>query len=87
MGSANGQNSTNEKLVKVSTSDLREKLNSLYKGRRFASAARQDGGCFDYLWDLKELALMDGRQSVEVPEAWLNIIEKESQGCDLRQGH
>ncbi|MBX9570664.1 MAG: hypothetical protein K2X77_17360 [Candidatus Obscuribacterales bacterium] len=67
-----------DKLVNLKTSDLRERLNKLYARMRSSSAERKlsDNGRFDYLWDLKELALMQGTQSVDVPESWLDDLEK-----------
>ncbi|MBX9685924.1 MAG: hypothetical protein K2X27_04430 [Candidatus Obscuribacterales bacterium] len=77
----------NEKLVSVRTSDLKERLNRLYKGMRGSSARKTDSGRFDYLWDLKELALMEGRSSVDVPETWLEEIENGLGDSNIRHGH
>ncbi len=88
MGSVNNKpGAANEKLVKVNTADLKERLNRFYRGMRSASGNRLDSGRFDYLWDLKELALMEGRQSIDVPESWLEEIEKGLGDHGSRQGH
>jgi hypothetical protein len=34
-------------------------------------------GLFEYLWDLKEKALMDRRAKVDVPRNWLDQLEQE----------
>jgi hypothetical protein len=67
-----------DKLVSLKTSDLRERLNRLYAGMRRSAGERKmaDNGRFDYLWDLKELALMQGTKSVDVPESWLEDLER-----------
>lgn len=85
MGSQKKPPST-EKIVSVKTSDLRQRLNALYARMRGNAAQRQfgDSGRFDYLWDLKELALMKGSQSVDVPESWLEELEK---SMPAHQGH
>lgn len=70
----------NKNLVRVQTSELKDKLNSLYGRMRIAansnSPTRAELGHFDSLWDLKELALLEHRQSVDVPETWLSETEQ-----------
>ena len=78
--------SGNEKLVSVRTAELKERLNRLYTGLR-SGGRKGDMGRFDYLWDLKELALMEGRPSVEVPETWLEEIEKGISEHHSSRGH
>ena len=75
--------SASEKLVSVETSDLKEKLNHLYsRMRESALTSSPEPEHFDSLWDLKELALMQGRQSVEVPLNWLaEAEEQDSRTC------
>ncbi len=63
------------KLVAVTTTTLRERLNKLYDHRQHESHAGADG-LFEYLWDLKEKALMEGRSEVEVPSTWLDDLEE-----------
>lgn len=89
MGSAKNKQlsfSGNEKLVSVKTAELKERLNRLYSGMRL-TGRKGDMGRFDYLWDLKELALMEGRPSVEVPETWLDDIEKGLNTQHMGRGH
>lgn len=74
-----------EKVVSLNTHDLRSRLNRLYKGMRSKGAAEL--GKFDYLWDLKELALLEGRHSVDIPEAWLDELERGLLEQEHRQGH
>ncbi len=82
MGSAARQPNKEEKLVTVSTTDLKARLNRIYKGMRSREAGR-----FDYLWDLKELALLEGRKSVDVPETWLDELESDYNRTNTQQGH
>jgi hypothetical protein len=69
------------KLVSVSTETLRDCLNGLYSAMKsrpeMLKQAGATPGLFDYLWDLKELALVEGRNEVEVPTNWLEEIEHE----------
>jgi hypothetical protein len=67
----NGGNAS-EKLVEVETTQLKERLNRLYKARM--KKAAQTPALAD-LWDLKELALLEGKPSVEVPRRWLDELE------------
>jgi hypothetical protein len=60
----------------ISTSTLKEKLNSFYASARSKVSGQSQKEHFDYLWDLKERAILEGKQTVEVPEEW--IIELES---------
>ncbi len=67
---------TNEtELVKVDLATLQNNLNKLFasKNRRQLSRIYQDD--FDYLWDLKELALLEKKQLVEVPGTWLSEMD------------
>lgn len=34
-------------------------------------------GLFEYLWDLKEKALLERRSTVEVPSNWLQELEEQ----------
>ena len=63
-------------LVKVNTTTLKDRLNRLYDSRRNNSNPLSNEGLFEYLWDLKELALMEGRSDVEVPGTWLEELEE-----------
>ncbi len=80
MGSSK-ENKANE-VVSVSTDALKDKLNRVYQGRRGQgnlSADTLNPGLFDYLWDLKEKALMERRSSVEVPGNWLDELQDDAQ--------
>jgi hypothetical protein len=39
----------------------------------------QRQGLFEYLWDLKEKALMEQSKSVEVPSNWLEELSENAQ--------
>lgn len=77
------------KLVTVSTDNLKEKLNFMYDTMRGRPRALSSSGLFEYLWDLKELALLEGRQSVKVPTAWLAELEDDFDriACQGGPGH
>ena len=62
-------------LVTVNTRSLKEPLNKLYDTRRHNTTLFPNDGLFEYLWDLKEMALMEGKSSVEVPGNWLEELE------------
>ncbi len=63
-------------LVSVRTDLLKERLNRLYDVVRCNPRSHSAWGRFDYLWDLKELALLEGKGSVQIPDAWLDELEK-----------
>ncbi len=70
-----------KELVTVETDVLKERLNMLYQSRR-GQGHRLDmpgasEGVFEYLWDLKEKALLDRRTKVDVPRNWLDQLEHE----------
>ncbi len=67
----NGGNAR-EKLVVVETTHLKERLNRLYGVRTRKSAQTAS---FEHLWDLKELALLEGKVAVEVPRPWLDELD------------
>ena len=78
MGSShNGHGSGDLKLVTVSTERLKDKLNQIYDVMRARPRALSGTGPFEYLWDLKELALMEGRNSVQVPNTWLEELDQD----------
>ena len=91
MGSADkkqADNSADKKLVNVQTAELKEKLNRLYARMREATLpSRPDPEHFDTLWDLKELALLERRQSVDVPENWLAETEDLDDKRRVRHGN
>lgn len=65
----------NPKFVTVKVDTLRDRLNQLYNSR----LTLPNEGMFEYLWDLKEQALMEGSSTVDVPANWLEELED----CDF----
>ena len=61
----------NPKFVTVKVDALRDRLNQLYNSRH----TLPNEGMFEYLWDLKERALLEGATSVELPSNWLDDLE------------
>jgi hypothetical protein len=76
MGFANHKSFRQDNLVSVKTEFLREKLNYLYDSLRTNPQAMSSWGRFDYLWDLKELALVQGLNSIDIPFNWLEELEE-----------
>lgn len=76
MGSTGNSTNVGLQLVTVSTSTLKERLNRLYDTRKGQAKTISHSGLFEYLWDLKELALMERKSSVEVPSTWLDELEE-----------
>jgi hypothetical protein len=76
---------SDKELVSVEIDVLKERLNKLYQSRRGqghhlslkGAPASANEGLFEYLWDLKEKALLDRRSKVEVPYNWLDQLEQE----------
>ena len=62
-------------LTTVSTDSLRNRLNRIYDAMRSRPRSLSNSGLFDYLWEMKELALLEGRNSVQVPTNWLEELE------------
>jgi hypothetical protein len=78
MGSSNGSGGNSDlKLVTVSTETLKQRLNQMYDAMRASSRLGASSGLFEYLWDLKEVALLEKRGDVQVPNTWLEELEKE----------
>lgn len=65
----------NEDSSSMSTPQLRQRLNRLFTNNRI-KGSEQRRRQFDLLWDVKELALMERRQSVEIPTGWLDELEQ-----------
>jgi hypothetical protein len=63
-------------LVTIPTDHLRDRLNRLYNAVRGNPRTYAIWGRFDYLWDLKELAVLEGRGSVQIPDNWLDELEQ-----------
>ena len=74
MSSSQTKNSGNAdgKLVTVATTNLKERLNKAYSATRTGSLQVNS---FEKLWDLKEMALLEGKPSIEVPRTWLDELE------------
>jgi hypothetical protein len=73
----------NEKLVTVTTDILKDRLNRVYNRLHTATDMRSSKsfsqeGLFEYLWDLKEVALLEGKSSVELPKNWLDELEQDT---------
>ena len=85
MGSVKKKNS---ELVAVNIETLKDSLNKVYDFRRGHSRMSLEfkggmsEGLFEYLWDLKEKALLERRNTVEVPSNWLQELENH----DARRG-
>ena len=63
-------------MIEVEVSSLKQRLNSLYQNKRhFDRSYLSHDGLFEYLWDLKEMALIEGKESVEIPEAWIRDLD------------
>lgn len=63
-------------LVRLQTDSLKERLNRIYDTVRGRTHNQSVFSRFDYLWDLKELAVLEGRSAVDVPENWLEELER-----------
>lgn len=67
--------SARSNLTSLPTAQLRDRLNRIYdfmRGNRSDSCLNR----FDYLWDLKELAVSEGRNTVQIPDTWLEELER-----------
>jgi hypothetical protein len=78
-------NSIDVELITVSTENLKERLNGMYDAMRCNNRLTSNAGLFEYLWDLKELALLEGRGTVQVPTTWLDQLEQEF--SSMRNSH
>lgn len=74
-------------IITVSTDTLKDRLNQMYRVMRHHSPAPASAGLFEYLWDLKESALLQGRDSVQVPTNWLDELETDFMRNQLQQMH
>ncbi|HEY9787188.1 MAG TPA: hypothetical protein V6D17_17495 [Candidatus Obscuribacterales bacterium] len=72
MGSSSNKNTSN--VISVGVDELKEQLNALYSTRKNKPRNLADPALFDRLWDLKELAILEGRTSVELPKTWLDEL-------------
>jgi len=78
MGSSKQDRNGNVAVVSVTTDLLKDKLNRVYS-RFHARGSRSISheGLFEYLWDLKEVALVEGKKSIDLPQSWLDDLETE----------
>ncbi len=63
------------KLTTVATGQLKERLNKIYDAMRRGPGHAPNTGLFEHLWELKEMALLEGRSHVQVPGGWLDELE------------
>lgn len=82
MGSSNQNSKRDAAVITVETDLLKDKLNLVYSslhGQKRNSISHE--GLFEYLWDLKEMALMEGKNSVDLPSSWVEDLESEVDGA------
>lgn len=60
----------------VPTSLLKDKLSQLYSLPKLQRDTFRHDVTFEWLWDLKERALLEGRQSIDVPEDCIDVLDK-----------
>ena len=77
MGSSKLESKRNVAVVAITTDLLKEKLNRVYNRFHANAPSMSHEGLFEYLWDLKEVALLEGKKSVELPKSWLEDLETE----------
>jgi hypothetical protein len=65
----------------IRTSVLKEKLNSFYETNRLLLHRLPEKEHFDYLWDLKERAILEGKKTVEVPEEWMAELDSKDKSA------
>ena len=63
-------------LVSIPTDHLRDRLNRIFVAVRGNPRSHSHWGRFDYLWDLKEVAVLEKRNSVQIPDTWLDELER-----------
>lgn len=87
MGSS--QHSGDLKLTTVTTEQLRERLNRIYDAMRRNPRLVPNTGLFEHLWEMKEVALLEGRSHVQVPSGWLDALEQDvsGQSGEAGRGH
>ncbi len=59
----------------VSTDLLKDKLNYFYLQTKKTGKNSPLAEYFDYLWDLKETAILEGKATIEIPVTWLSEID------------
>ncbi len=68
-----------EAMISVETVQLKDKLNRMFTTMHGAKADRTHDSVFDRLWDLKEMAILEGKKTIELPSQWLNELEAAEQ--------
>ncbi len=76
-----------EEMVTLETDLFRDRLNRVYDRMRHGSQSRNlsQSEFFEYLWDLKERALVEGKPSLELPQTWLEKLEQEEATGSIRK--
>lgn len=76
-----------EKMVTMETNLFKDRLNRVYDRMRHGSQSRSlsQNEFFEYLWDLKETALVEGKPSLELPQTWLEKLEQEETSTPVRK--
>lgn len=89
MGSSNLNSSVRtEKMVTMKTDLLKDRLNRVYnRAHKGDDKALAQDGLFEYLWDLKEVALLEGKTSVELPKNWLDELEQVDEQVETSRLH
>lgn len=72
---------TKSHMIAIGTDELKDKLNKAYCERFQKDRSRQklSDGLFNYLWDLKEKALMEHQAQVEIPDTMLDELDSNTQ--------
>ena len=66
-----------DRTVRIATSQLKQKLNAMYVRKHVKHGTLEPAfEKFNDLWDLKELALLERRESVDVPESWVAQMDE-----------
>jgi hypothetical protein len=63
-------------MTEIPTKFLQEKLNKFYNLLRTTPKDPSSSGLFDYLWDLKELALVNHEDTIDIPSKWLVQLDE-----------
>ena len=79
--SAGKKGAAASQLVAVDVSILKTSLNKVYadlhgRGQGAGLKASVKDEVFQYLWDLKEMALLEKRSVVELPQEWLDQLNE-----------
>ncbi len=77
----------NAEMMTITTLSLKDRLNRMYNVIRHHPQPTAMAGLFEYLWDLKEVALIEGRNSVQVPAIWLDELEYDVLRNEVQLSH